>query len=65
MVIEPSPEGAKGRQYLVVIDIGEGGKPGSVLIGGHYEDVYVKTPVGWRFKSRTLFNARTGNQPAS
>ena len=66
MVIEPSPEGAKGRQYLVVIDIGEGGKPSSVLIGGHYEDSYVKTPAGWRFKSRTLYPARTGNaEPAS
>jgi hypothetical protein len=65
-VIEPSPEGAQGRQYLVVIDIGEGGKPSSVLIGGHYEDIYVKTPAGWRFKSRTLYQARTGNdQPAS
>jgi hypothetical protein len=37
-----------------------------VLIGGHYEDIYVKTPAGWRFKSRTLYQARTGNdQPAS
>ena len=61
MVIDPAPEGAKGRQYLVVIDIGEGGKPGSVLIGGHYEDVYVKTAAGWRFKSQTLYPARTGN----
>ena len=61
MVIDPSPEGAVGRQYLVVIDIEEGGKPTSVLIGGHYEDIYVKTPAGWRFKSRTLYQARTGN----
>jgi hypothetical protein len=63
IVIEPSPEGAIGRQYLVVIDQGEGGKPSSVLIAGHYEDVYVKTPEGWRFKLRTLFPARTGPQP--
>jgi hypothetical protein len=61
IVIDPSPEGAKGRQYLVVIDLGEGGKPSSVLLGGHYEDVYVKTPAGWRFKSRTLYPARTGD----
>jgi hypothetical protein len=60
MIIEPAPEGAVGRQYLVVVDIGEGGKPSSVLIGGHYEDAYVKTPAGWRFKSRTLYPARTG-----
>ena len=52
-----------GRQYLVVIDQGEGGKPGSVLIAGHYEDEYVKTPQGWRFKLRTLFPASTGPIP--
>jgi hypothetical protein len=63
MVIEPSPQGAIGRQYLVVIDTAAEGKPGSVLIGGHYEDVYVKTAVGWRFKSRTLYQARNGGQP--
>jgi len=63
IVIDPSPEGAKGRQYLVVIDPGEGGKPGSAVLGGHYEDVYVKTPAGWRFKSRTLYPARTGDAP--
>jgi actinorhodin biosynthesis protein ActVIA len=63
IMIEPSPEGAVGRQYLMVIDNGEGGKPGSMLLGGHYEDVYVKMAVGWRFKSRTLFQARTGANP--
>jgi hypothetical protein len=61
IVIDAAPEGAVGRQYLVVIDIEEGGKPTSVLIGGHYEDIYVKTPAGWRFKSRTLYQARAGN----
>jgi hypothetical protein len=63
IVIEPSPDGAAGRQYLVVIDQGEGGRPSSALIAGHYEDIYVKTPEGWRFKQRTLFPARTGPQP--
>ena len=38
--IEPSPEGARG----------------SAPIGadGRYDDVYVKTPEGWRFKSRKV-----------
>lgn len=26
--------------------------------GGAYEDVYVKTPQGWRFQSRTYFTAK-------
>jgi hypothetical protein len=59
-VIEPTPEGARGKQYLVVIDIGENGKPGSIFLGGHYEDTYAKTPEGWRFKTRRLFPARSG-----
>ena len=63
IVIDPAPEGAVGRQYLVVIDQGENGKPSSVLIAGHYEDSYVKTPAGWKFKQRTLFPARTGPIP--
>jgi hypothetical protein len=51
-IIEPSPEGAIGKQYLVVLNIGEDGRPSSVNQGGHYDDVYVKTPKGWRFKLR-------------
>jgi hypothetical protein len=57
VVIEPSPEGATGKQYLAVIDIGEDGKPTSIFLGGRYEDVYERTPQGWRFKSRTLVRA--------
>jgi SnoaL-like domain len=49
-VITPSPEGASGKVYLVAI--GLDGEPTKVEAQGHYEDVYVKTPQGWRFKSR-------------
>ncbi len=63
VVIQPSPEGATGKQYLVVIDIGENGKPSSIFLGGHYEDVYAKTPNGWRFKSRNLFRSKVAVQP--
>jgi hypothetical protein len=42
---EPSPEGAVGRAVL---------GPN----GNHYEDAYVKTPKGWRFKSRTFVSAQ-------
>lgn len=50
-VVEPSAEGATGKVYLIAI--GLDGEPGKVEAQGHYEDVYVKTPQGWRFKSRT------------
>jgi hypothetical protein len=58
-VIEGTAEGAKGKQYLVVIDIGESGAPSSIFLGGHYEDTYAKTPEGWRIKTRTLFRAQS------
>ena len=50
-VIEPSPEGATGKVYLIAV--GLDGEPGKVEAQGRYEDVYVKTAQGWRFKSRT------------
>jgi hypothetical protein len=40
-IIEPSPEGAQAR---IVNSKG----------GGYYDDVYVRTPSGWRFKSRNV-----------
>src|ERR1700757_4096771 len=61
-VIEPMPGGAKGREYLAVIDNGENGKASSLFLGGHYEDTYVKTPQGWRIKTRRLFPPRSGPQ---
>ena len=65
ITIAPSPEGATGEQYLAVIDPPEGGKPGGLFLGGHYEDIYVKTAQGWRYKSRTLFTANLGAEAAS
>jgi hypothetical protein len=59
-VVEPSPEGATGKEYVVLVNIGEGGKPGGEFsnIGGHYEDVYVKTAQGWRFKRREFIQMK-------
>jgi len=48
--ITATPEGAKGRVYLV--QMGMRG-PGTIDRHGGYEDVYVKTSEGWRIKSRT------------
>jgi len=51
-VIEPTADGAKGKEYLVHLQYGDGDKPNVVWNGGHYEDTYVKTPEGWRFRTR-------------
>jgi hypothetical protein len=48
--ITASADGATGRVYLV--QLGMQG-PGSVARHGGYEDVSVRTPEGWRIKSRT------------
>jgi hypothetical protein len=61
-VIEATPGGATGKQYLVAVDIGEMGQPSSIFLGGHYEDVYVRTPEGWRFKTRTFVASATGTE---
>jgi len=58
-LIEVSPEGARGKVYLLVIDIADGGKPTSVNMGGHYEDVYVRTAEGWRIKSRHFYRSKS------
>jgi hypothetical protein len=52
VLLEATPDGARGRVYAVVIAIGENDQPSSVVTGGHFEDVYVKTQQGWRFKRR-------------
>ena len=62
-VIEPAPGGAIGKEYAVIIDIGEGGKPSGIALGGRYDDEYVKTPNGWKFKSRTFIQSRVDVQP--
>jgi hypothetical protein len=51
-VIEPTRDGAVGKEYLLQLRIGDGERPNGVFGGGHYDDVYVKTPEGWRFKRR-------------
>jgi hypothetical protein len=63
-VIEPFAGQAIGKQYLVVIDVPEPearakGVPGTIFLGGHYEDVYQRTPDGWRMRTRRLFRAQS------
>ena len=57
VVIEPAAGGATGKVYL------PGREPGGS--GGHYEDVYVKTAGGWRFKTRTYLSPKEEAAAAS
>lgn len=53
LVIEASPDGATGKSYLIYP--GRNGKYVDDQHHGHdggYQDIYVKTTAGWRFKSR-------------
>jgi SnoaL-like domain len=53
LVIEASPDGASGKSYLVYPgELGQWADPNHSGHVGGYQDVYVKTPLGWRFKSR-------------
>jgi hypothetical protein len=58
--LEPTATGARGRVYGVVIAIGENNQPSSVFAGGHFEDTYVKTQAGWRFKRRQFVPSEGG-----
>jgi hypothetical protein len=49
-IITPTAEGASG--YVDMLMIGLGGDPNKIEYDGHYEDTYVRTPQGWRFKQR-------------
>jgi hypothetical protein len=52
-IIQPTPQGATGRVYVVGIDIAEAGNPAVIQSGGRFEDVYMKSAEGWRIKQRT------------
>lgn len=69
-VITPAPrqtqgqlESATGRVYVVMLDVGVVGVPNAVNHGGHYEDIYEKTNVGWRFKKRTYWESKVDVWP--
>ena len=49
-IITPTAEGAVGTVDMLMI--GLGGDPNRIRHDGYYEDTYVKTAQGWRFKSR-------------
>jgi SnoaL-like domain len=49
-IITPTAEGATGTVDMLMI--GLGGDPNKIEHDGYYEDTYVKTAQGWRFKQR-------------
>lgn len=49
-IITPSADGATGTVDMMMI--GLNGDPTRIRNEGYYEDSYVKTPQGWKFRSR-------------
>jgi hypothetical protein len=49
-IITPTADGATGTVDMLMI--GLGGDPNKIEYDGYYEDAYVKTAKGWRFKQR-------------
>ena len=61
LTITPTPEGAAGSVYLLLVDVGV--RPPAVFAAAKYEDQLVKTADGWRFKKRVTKNE--GPPPAA
>ena len=59
-VITPTATGATGRVYLIMLNV-DG--PNTISRDGGYEDVYVKTPKGWRIRQRTHVRTRAWHNP--
>jgi hypothetical protein len=60
-IITPSPEGATGTVDMMMI--GLDGDPYKIAHDGFYDDIYVKTDDGWRFKQRTHHALLNAGQP--
>ena len=50
--ITPTADGAEARVYWMLVDVSDG-QP-KQTVSGYYNDTYVKTADGWRFKTRTI-----------
>ena len=62
-IITPTADGAVGTVDMLMI--GLGGDPNRIRHEGYYEDTYVKTPKGWRFKSRIHHVPPTSQNPGT
>jgi hypothetical protein len=63
LMIMPSPGGASGSVYLLLVDAGGEGKPPTIRTAATYVDDLVKTSEGWRFKKRTIIGGATMPEP--
>ena len=50
LLITPTPTGANGQVYLVLVDFAT--KPATIMASASYSDELVRTPQGWRFSKR-------------
>lgn len=50
IVLTQTPDGVKGQAYYFLVDASS--KEFNLVQGGQYDDLIVKTPKGWRFKTR-------------
>jgi hypothetical protein len=50
LLITPTAEGATGSVYLMLLDVSQ--RPPVIASTAKYSDTLVKTPQGWRFKTR-------------
>jgi hypothetical protein len=52
LIIVPTKEGAHTSSYMIQVERLDEGLPVQITLFGKYEDDLVKTPAGWRFKTR-------------
>ncbi len=65
IVITPTPEGAAGRAYAVILGAAEDDADDRDLRGksGFYIDTLARTPDGWRFKTREFWRDTDADSP--
>ena len=64
-VVKASGDGATGRAYVVVVDVGVVGKPNQREPRWLLRRRVSETPQGWRFKRRTYYESKVDVWPAS
>ena len=54
IVLRPTDTGAEGSSYTMLLATDPDSRQVGITIAGTYQDVFAKTPGGWRFASRTV-----------